>query len=87
MLTGNYYLLYLTIRSDDNTFIILDYSTNSTSLWDPDLTNPKLTPYSGELPTLETIITLYAKDNYYTPSLLPLTSPYSALTDYPELFI
>lgn len=87
MPTGNYYLFYLTSRSDNDTFIILDYSTNSTSLWDPDLTNPKLTPYSGELPTLETIITLYAKDNYYTPSLLPLTSPYSALTDYPELFI
>lgn len=87
MPTGNYYLLYLTIRSDDDTFIILDYSTNSTSTWDPDLTNPKLTPYSGELPTLETIVTLYTKDNYYTLSLLPLTSPYSALTDYPELFI
>lgn len=87
MPTGNYYLLYLTSRSDSNTFIILDYSTNSTSLWDPDLSNIKLIPYSGELPTLETIITLYTKDNYYTPSLLPLTSPYSALTDYPELFI
>lgn len=87
MPTGNYYLLYLTIRSDSNTFIILDYSTNSTSLWDPDLTNPKLAPYSGELPTKEEIISIYARDNYYTPSLLPLTSPYSALTDYPELFI
>lgn len=87
MPTGNYYLFYLTSRSDNDTFIILDYSTNSTSLWDPDLSSFKLNPYSEELPTLETIISLYAKDNYYTLSLLPLTSPYSALTDYPELFI
>lgn len=87
MPTGNYYLLYLTIRSGGNTFIVLDYSTNSTSIWDPDLSNFKLNPYSGELPTKEEIISIYARDNYYTPSLLPLTSPYSTLTDYPELFI
>lgn len=87
MLTGNYYLLYLTSLSDNDTFIVLDYSTNSTSNWDPDLSSFKLNPYSGELPTKEEIISIYTKDNYYTPSLLPLTSPYSALTDYPELFI
>ena len=87
MPTGNYYLLYLTSLSHNNTFRVLDYSTNSTSIWDPDLSNIKLIPYGGELPTLETIVTLYAKDNYYTPSLLPLTSLYSTLTDYPELFI
>lgn len=87
MPTGNYYLLYLTGLSNNDTFIILDYSTNSTSNWDPDLSSFKLIPYSGELPTKETIITLYTKDNYYTPFLLPLTSPYSTLTDYPELFI
>lgn len=87
MPTGNYYLLYLTSLSDNDTFIVLDYSTNSTSNWDPDLSNIKLIPYDGELPTPEEIFALYTKDNYYTPSLLPLTSPYSALTDYPELFI
>lgn len=86
MPTGNYYLLYLNHIRGKSTFIILDYLTNSTSSWDPDLIDLKFIPYVNSLPSLPEITIMYNKDNYRL-TIVPLTSPHSALTDYPELFI
>ena len=86
MPTGNYCLLYLNHIREKSTFIILDYLTNSTSSWDPDLTNLKFIPYVNPLPSLPEITAMYNRGDYRL-TIVPLTSPHSALTDYPELFI
>lgn len=89
--TGNYYLMHLTHKRGKSMFMVLDYSTNCTSGWDPDFSNIKLIPYkdnNGIVPSLSEIASVYDKQNsVYACTLLPLTSPSSAISQYPELFI
>lgn len=86
--TGNYYLIHLTHKRGKSLFMVLDYSTDCTSGWDPDFSNIKFMPYKQVLPSLSEIACMYDKpDSDYTCTLLPLTSPTSAVSQYPELFL
>lgn len=90
MQTGNYYLVHLTSKRGKSLFMVLDYSTNSTSGWATNLSDIQdFKPYNAQhIPPISEITCSYNKANSnYTCSILPLTSPTSAVSQYPELLL
>ena len=91
--TGSpYYLLAVSdTYGNSNRFILINYLTCSTTNWlasTSELVNPTYFSLTEPLPTLDAIRTTYADAGGYTlVALVPLTSPTSALSDYPELFL
>ena len=92
METGNYYLLEVYSSWEKaSKFIILDYSTKTTSNWETNLvklTSPAM--YSIEdLPSIYDLVEEYSSqgDRFKFKQFWPLTSTTSLADDYPELFI
>ena len=84
--TGDYWLLAVTNSWDGQTnYIILNYTDSSCSFWsdsfDMDTTFESL---DKPLPTMAELATHYANNFLY---MLPLESPTSIQTQYPELFL
>lgn len=85
--TGDYWLLAVTTSWNDQThYIILNYVDNSCSYWSDSLNFLNLTFESIDkpIPSMAELAEHYTHNFLY---MLPLESPISILSQYPELFL
>lgn len=84
--TGDYWLLAVTNNWDDQpNYIIFNYANNSSSYWSKSLNiNTVFTVLDNPIPTMAILAEHYTNNFLY---MLPLESPTSIQSQYPELFL
>ena len=84
--TGDYWLLAVTNNWEDQpNYIIINYADNSCSYWSNSLNiNIPFEVLDKPLPTMPELVEHYAHNFLF---MLPLESPTSISSQYPELFL